>query len=161
MRTEYKIGDPVVDLAQGRPMVVVNVPDQSVEEWSDTNDYDLAGNYANSRFDPRPDEPVVETVYVSDVRSEPSKTYTFPVSRIRLIEVHHADDGRRLADRVLFETLVNLGSTLVMKSDDETAALDTYEDTLQVVARGVADDVIERVQFRLGPMTPEQTGDDE
>lgn len=99
--TEYHIGDPVMDAAQGRPMVVLEAPDQTVAEWSDANGYDLLGNYANSKFDPSPDEGVVECVYVSDVRSEPSKTYTFPVSRVRLIDVHHADDGRRVYERAV------------------------------------------------------------
>lgn len=98
--TDYHIADPVVDLAQGRPMVVVDAPDLSVAEWSDINDYDLQGNYANSKFDPEDHEAVVECVYVSDVQSEPSKTYTFPASRVALIDVHHADDGRRLYERV-------------------------------------------------------------
>jgi len=95
---EYKVGDPVVDLAQGRPMLVVRTPAKNMAEWSGDNGYDLAENYANSKFDPQPDEPVVECVYVSDIRSEPSKTYTFPVSRVALIDVHHADDGRRVYD---------------------------------------------------------------
>ena len=107
----YRIGDPIMDAAQGRPMVVVATPEYTVAEWSNSNDYDLAGNYANAKFDPRADEPVVECVYVSDVRSEPSKTYTFPVSRCRLIDVHHADDGRRLYDRVVRDVLEALFAT--------------------------------------------------
>jgi len=99
--TAYHVGDPVVDLAQGRPMVVLDAPDLTVSEWSDINDYDLQGNYANSKFDPADDEGVVECVYVSDVRSEPSKTYTFPVSRVALIDAHHADDGRRIYERAV------------------------------------------------------------
>lgn len=124
--TDYKIGDPVMDLAQGRPMVVLNVPSKNVAEWPGDNDYDLLSNYANSRFDPDPDEPVVECVYVSDVRSEPSKTYTFPVSRVVLIEAHHADDGPRVADRVLATFATDLL---------ETAAAD---DTLPAVGRVAA-----------------------
>jgi hypothetical protein len=112
----YKIGDPVMDGAQGRPMVVVNAPDETVSEWSEANNYDLLDNYANGRFDPDPDEAVVECVYVSDVRSEPSKTYTFPTSRVWLIDVHHADGGRRLAGRVVVETLA-----AVMQAADEFA----------------------------------------
>lgn len=109
--TNYRIGDPVVDLAQGRPMVVLDVPDQTVAEWSDANGYDLQGNYANGKFDPADDEGVVECVYVSDVRSEPSKSYTFPVSRLALIDAHHADDGRRLYDRVVRDVLERLFTT--------------------------------------------------
>lgn len=127
MGQPYRIGDPVVDLAQGRPMVVLAAPDQTVAEWSDAEGYDLMGNYANSKFDPMPNETVVECVYVSDVRSEPSKTYTFPISRVALIDAHHADDGRRLADRVAVDLLESLfGAALDVEhtpSVDAVAAL--------------------------------------
>ena len=104
----FKIGDPVMDAAQGRPMVVLDVPDHTVDSWSEANGYDLLSNYANSKFDPSPDEGVVECVYVGDVRSEPSKTYTFPVSRLRLIDIHHADDGRRVGARAVRAFLVEM-----------------------------------------------------
>lgn len=110
--TDYRIADPVVDLAQARPMVVVATPEQTVSEWSDANGYDLMDNYANAKFDPDPTEGVVETVYVSDLRSEPSKTYTFPESRVALIDVHHADGGRRLYDRVAVDVLWQLFDAL-------------------------------------------------
>ena len=97
----YHIGDPVMDAAQGRPMIVLDAPDETVAEWSDANNYDLTDNYANAKFGCHEDEAVVECVYVSDVRSEPSKTYTFPASRVRLIDVHHADGGRRVYERVV------------------------------------------------------------
>lgn len=108
--TDYniQIGDPVMDAAQGRPMVVVDTPDQTVREWSEQNDYDLMGNYANSKFDPTATEPAVECVYIGDVRSEPSKTYTFPASRLVLIDVHHADDEGRIYDRVARDVLERL-----------------------------------------------------
>jgi hypothetical protein len=113
----YRIGDPVIDLAQGRPMVVVGTPRQDVSDWSEANDYDLVDNYANSKFDPKLSEPVVECCYVGDIRSEPSKTYTFPVSRCKLIDVHHADDGPRLADRAIVEFAEDL---LEIAADDES-----------------------------------------
>jgi hypothetical protein len=122
----FRIGDPVMDLAQGRPMIVLGAPDTTVETWSDRNDYDLEANYANSKFQPHASEPVVECVYVSDVRSEPSKTYTFPISRCKLIDAHHADDGPRVAARVL----ATFAEDLL-----ETAAAD---DTLPAVARVAA-----------------------
>lgn len=125
----YRIGDPVMDKAQGRPMTVVNVPDQTVVEWSDANGYDLRENYGNAKFNPRPSEGVVECVYVSDIRSEPSKTYTFPASRVTLIDVHHADDGHRIADRVVVETLEALfhAASGAMEPD--------YEDLIGQIAR--------------------------
>jgi hypothetical protein len=126
----YRIADPVVDCAQGRPMVVIDAPAQTVAEWSDANNYDLTENYANSKFGCHAEEYVVECVYVSDVRSEPSKTYTFPASRLRLIDAHHADDGRRLADRVLegvaealFAAAIQNGADGTLPSPADVAAL--------------------------------------
>ena len=111
--TEYQTGDPVIDLAQGRPMLVIDAPDVTVAEWSERNGYELLDNYANGKFDPDAEEAVVECVYLGDVRSEPSKTYTFPVSRVALIDAHHADDGRRIADRVAVQTLERLLRAIV------------------------------------------------
>jgi len=151
----YRIGDPVLDLAQGRPMVVVDAPQQDVGDWSEANDYDLQGNYANSRFGPTLSEPVVECVYVCDIRSEPSKTYTFPVSRTKLIEVHHADDGRRLADRIaaeLFEDVLEAAAAV-----DGPPAVGRVAAVLQQAAPEVGDrisEVSESLQARQG-------GDDE
>lgn len=118
----YRIGDPVMDAAQGRPMIVIDAPDETVATWSESNDYDLTANYANEKFGASTGEPVVECIYVSDVRSEPSKTYTFPASRLRLIDVHHADDGRRLYDRVARDLLEAVFAA-AMQADD--VALDT------------------------------------
>lgn len=109
----YRIGDPVVDLAQGRPMIVLDAPEQNVVEWSGDNDYNLLRNYANGKFDPDPDEYVVECVYVSDVRSEPSKSYTFPVSRVCLIDAHHADGGARIYDRIARDVMEQLFGEIV------------------------------------------------
>lgn len=120
---DLQLGDPVMDAAQGRPMVVLDVPDQTVAEWSEANGYDLQSNYANGKFDPDPDEGVVECVYVSDVRSEPSKTYTFPRSRVVLIDAHHADDGRRIADRVAFDLLADLFDAAYRSGSDSTLAM--------------------------------------
>jgi hypothetical protein len=114
----YQIGDPVMDAAQGRPMIVLDAPDQTVAAWSDANGYDLEGNYANGKFDPDADEAVVECVYISDVRSEPTKTYTFPVSRVCLIDAHHADDGDRVAERVRTDLLAALMRAAAEFSDN-------------------------------------------
>ena len=147
----YRIGDPVIDLAQGRPMVVVDAPQQDVGDWSEANDYDLQDNYANSRFGPKLSEPVVECVYVGDIRSEPSKTYTFPVSRCKLIEVHHADDGRRVADRVvatLAEDILEAAAAV-----DGGPAVGRVAAVLQQAAPEVGDrisEVSESLQARQG-----------
>ena len=137
--TPFRIGDPVMDAAQGRPMVVLAAPEETVAEWSDANNYDLQDNYANGKFDPDADEPVVECVYVSDVRSEPSKTYTFPASRVVRIDAHHADDGRRIADRVLIDEFASLFAAAADLEGEPTP--DTLA-SLMSVARGSADDEV-------------------
>lgn len=104
----YEIGDPVLDCAQGRAMVVVAAPDQTVGEWNNANSYDLHDNYANQKFGSTDGDYVVETVYVGDIRSKPSKTYTFPTSRCRLIDVHEADGDGRIAERVVRQFLERL-----------------------------------------------------
>lgn len=154
--SEYRIGDPVMDAAQGRAMVVVAAPDQTVAEWSESNNYDLQENYANSKFDPTPEEGVVECVYVSDVRSEPSKTYTFPVSRVKLIDAHHADDGRRLADRVAVQVLES-----VFDSMHTCEGLDAP--TIETVANNIGDidaDVVDEAR-ELADVNQRIGGDDD
>ena len=106
--TDYQIGDPVIDLANGRTMIVLDVPDQTVAEWSDANGYDLEDNYGNSKLDTTPEEGVVRCAYANSISSDPSKDYTFPVSRVCLIDAHHADGGRRMADRIVSETLTEV-----------------------------------------------------
>ena len=141
----YRIGDPVVDLAQGRAMIVLDAPDETVAEWSDANNYDLEDNYANGKLGASPGECVVRCVYVSDIRSEPSKDYTFPVSRVALIDAHHADDGRRIADRVtesvataLFEAAIQNGAEGSLPSPAAVSAL--------LDAAGVDDDAREAAE---------------
>lgn len=141
----YQRGDPVVDLAQGRPMIVLDAPDQTVADWSSANDYDLTDNYANGKLGATDAEPVVRCVYVSDIRSEPSKDYTFPVSRVALIDAHHADGGRRIAERVTQDVLeavfIAMHSHPPIDSDDIDAvvsALD-YDADLVDEARELAD----------------------
>lgn len=138
VQNPYRIGDPVMDAAQGRAMIVLDAPDVTVAEWSDRNGYDLERNYANEKFEPNPNEPVVECVYVSDVRSEPSKSYTFPVSRVRLIDAHHADDGGRIADRVTVAVL----EALFAAAYDDPEALDLPSPaTVGAVAQAAGIDV--------------------
>ena len=133
-----KVGDPVMDAAQGRPMVVLDVPDMTAEQWSEVNDYDLGGNYGNSKFMRSDDEPVVEAVYVSDVRSEPSKSYTFPRGRLRLIDAHNADDGRRIADRITMDVLASI-------------FIAAFEDDIQGLEIDDADPILRLVHRAVGP----------
>lgn len=152
----FRIGDPVMDAAQGRAMVVVAAPDETVAEWSEREGYDLLENYANSKFSPDPTEAVVECAYVSDVRSEPSKTYTFPVSRCVLIDVHHADGGRRLASRVEVELLADMYRSVEGDQDRGTV-------TFLAEQAGVSSDAIDEARelAHVEQTIPQDGGADE
>lgn len=108
--TDYPIGlgDVALDLAQGRPVHVVGVSDMTAAEWSDANNYDLAGNYANARFETSDDDRVFDCVYCSSAKSEPSKTYAFPESRLLRLETEAADDGRPVYQRVVVDVLTDV-----------------------------------------------------
>jgi len=129
MNNPYQVGDPVMDAAQGRAMIVLGVPNQTVAEWSNDNGYDLLENYANAKFDPSPNEGVVRCAYLGNVRSDPSKDYTFPVSRVRLIDAHHADDGDRIADRIADRVAVDVLSAVfgAALDSDEIDAVDVQD----------------------------------
>lgn len=105
---EIKIGDVCLDLAQGRPVHVVEDTQQTAAEWSGDNDYDLEANYGNSRFDTGPNDRVFDVVYCSNIKSEPSKTYAMPESRLARVETEKGDDGRPVADRIRVEFLADL-----------------------------------------------------
>lgn len=142
----YRIGDPVVDLAQGRSMVVLGAPDQTVAEWSDENNYDLEGNYANGKLGASPGECVVRCVYVSDIRSEPSKDYTFPASRVALIDAHHADDGRRIADRIIESFVTDLFETAIQNGAEGTLPSPADLNALFDTADGADSEVIDAAE---------------
>lgn len=139
----FKTGDPVVDLAQGRPMVVLDAPDETVREWSDRENYELTENYANGKLDARDDETVVRCVYVSDIRSEPSKDYTFPASRVALIDAHHADGGRRVFDRVAVEVLARAFESMQRYETFEEHDIDAVARHIGGVSPGVVEEARE------------------
>ncbi|MFW6152999.1 MAG: hypothetical protein ACOC42_01430 [Halobacteriota archaeon] len=154
MLPPLKVGDPVMDAAQGRPMVVLETPGETVETWSQANNYDLTDNYGNSKFGVDPDEPVVVSRYVSDVSSDPGKTYTFPRSRLRLIDVHHADDGWRIYDRIAFDILESMAERYT--THFMMAEVDDLRRTDLPIDEGVLDAAIEFAKAT----TPDEEVDD-
>lgn len=109
---DFALGDVCIDLATGRSVQVVGLPDQTVSEWSEANDYDLTDNYANERTRVRPADPVVECVYVSSVQSEPNGPrgsseggYTFPSSRLARVTVESVEGVRRPYDAIAVDVL--------------------------------------------------------
>lgn len=147
---DIKIGDVVLDLAQGRPMHVLEDTQQTAAEWTGDNGYDLCGNYANSRFDADPDDRVFECVYCSNVKSEPSKTYAFPSSRLVRIETEAADGGRQVYDRAVVDVLEQLYSVAKEEKSclfepDLSLALDRIDVDRDVVDE--AKELAEAAQF--------------
>lgn len=138
-------------------MVVLEALDKTVSEWSEENQYQLTENYANSKLGTKESEYAVRCVYVSDIRSEPSKDYTFGESRVALIDAHHADGGRRMADRVRADVLADVFQTL--RAEDMNTAVDLLAATL--VADGYdADLTDEALELADVALTIGAEGDD-
>jgi hypothetical protein len=102
------VGDVALDLAQGRPVHVVTATGQTAAEWSDANNYDLVENYGNGRLGASADDRVYDVVYCSNAKSEPSKTYAMPASRLLRVETEAADDGRPVYQRAVRDTIETL-----------------------------------------------------
>ena len=115
--TPIGVGDVALDLAQGRPVHIVNATGQTAAEWSDANDYELTENYGNDRLGASADDRVYDVVYCSNAKSEPSKTYAMPASRLLRIETEAADDGRPVYQRAVRDTIETL---LLAASADTT-----------------------------------------
>lgn len=138
--TDYPlgVGDVALDLAQGRPVHVVAATSQTVDEWSDANNYRLVENYGNDRLGAASDDLVFDVVYCSNAKSEPSKTYAMPESRLLRIETEAADDGRPVYQRAVRDVL----TTVFIETDDADliAALEMgYGETLVDEALELAD----------------------
>ena len=112
-----KIGDVALDLAQGRPVHIIDEYDGTAAEWSEENDYEITENYANGRLGSTDSDAVFEVVYCSNAKSEPNKSYAMPVSRLLRIETEAADDGMQVYDRVALDLLDRLFQAA--HSDDE------------------------------------------
>jgi hypothetical protein len=117
-----QVGDVCLDLTQGRPVHVVEDTGQTAADWSEANDYELCENYGNSRLDAADDDAVFECVYCSSAKSEPSRTYAFPESRLLRIETEAADDGRRVYDRVAVDLLEAMFAHALGRDEDLEAA---------------------------------------
>lgn len=104
-----RVGDVCLDLAQGRPVQIISDPDQTAAEWSESNNYDLVGNYGNSRLGATEEDAVFDVVYVSNLKNQPKKSYAFPESRLGRIEVEAAEEAiSSIQEEILFDFLVAL-----------------------------------------------------
>lgn len=116
-----KIGDVALDLAQGRAVHVIEQYDGTAKEWSDENDYEITENYGNSRLGAEETDAVFEVVYCNNAKSEPSRSYAMPESRLLRIETESADGGKQVYDRITLEVLDRLFQEA--NKDDENSVL--------------------------------------
>ena len=133
--TEIQPGDVCLDLAQGRQVHVINDTGLTAKEWSEQNNYELTENYGNSRLGARDDDRVFDVVYCSNIKSEPSKDYAFPESRLARVETETADGGRPVADRIRLDVLETMFQRA--KSVDEDPTCDppeTFVESLRLLA---------------------------
>lgn len=129
--TDIQLGDPVIDMANGRAMVVLERVADRADTWSDRNDYDLCGNYGNDRCGAQADDVVFECAYVASLQSEPSKTYAFPESRLGRPAYERASDAYgRVYDLVLQDVLEELFALAANLDENWAVEPDNFEDAL-------------------------------
>lgn len=122
--SDVQLCDPVIDLANGRAILVVGRAADRADEWSDRNGYDLLGNYGNERCGAEPDDTVWTCVYVASLQSEPSKTYAFPESRLGRVAYERADDDiERVYDLVALDVLERLFDAALRSGQHQTLAI--------------------------------------
>ena len=139
--TDIQVGDVCLDLAQGRPVHVINDTELTAAEWSEANNYELTENYGNERLGATDEDRVFDVVYCGSIKSKPSKDYAFPESRLARIETEAADGGRAVADRIRVDVLERL---FARAAEDDGAAMDVLEAYAADV--GVDPDVIDEAR---------------
>jgi len=152
--TDIQVGDVALDLAQGRPVHVVEQFDGDAEQWSDANNYDLTDNYGNSRLGASEDDAVFEVVYCSSAKSEPTKTYAMPAARLLRIETEAADDGRPVRERIVRDVL----ETIMKNADD--ARMDADADTISALTAGLDPEVVSEA-YELADVEQTITAEDD
>jgi hypothetical protein len=139
--TDIQTGDICIDLAQGRPVHVLNDTGLTAAEWSEENNYELTENYGNGRLGASDDDRVFDVAYCSNIKSEPSKDYAFPESRLARIETEKADGGQPVADRVRVQVLEEL---FARAGEDDDQAVDVLE--AYAVGTGLDADVVDEAR---------------
>ena len=145
MTDDIQLGDVVIDLAQGRPMQVIEAYDERAAAFSEGKSFDLLEVYGNERLGVTADDRVYECVYCSSIKSEPSRSYAFPESRIARVDVNAADGGPRLSDRIARQVLADLFA----------AANESDVDTLGGIATKAFDETLARDALELAETRPE------
>lgn len=148
MSNPIQVGDVALDLAQGRPVHIVEDLRQTAAEWSEANNYELTENYGNDRLGATEDDAVFEVVYCSNAKSEPSKTYAMPESRLLRVETEAADGGRPVADRIAVELLADVFGVMERQISFTDANIDAVAANVDV-GEGVVDEARELADVAL------------
>lgn len=118
-----KVGDVAIDLVKRGKLQVVGKAADSVAEYTDREDFDLAGYKSHPLLNVSDDEPVYTCVYLPD---EPtvslSGTYDFPESRLARVPVEAANQDLQ---RLQTEIVVNVLATMYDEAFQRDA---NYED---------------------------------
>lgn len=123
---DLRPGDPVVDLATGRNLIVVRRTADRSDEFDERQSYDFLGNYGNERLRAQPADPVYECVYVAGLGSKPTKSYDFPSARLGRPRYENVDGVRRVYDEVtedLLRRMFRVAEGLELSSPDEVEVL--------------------------------------
>lgn len=130
MQETIQTGDVCLDLAQGRACHVIDVHEGDAADWSEENNYEITENYANERLGATDDDRVYEVVYCNSAKSEPSKSYGMPESRLLRVETEAADDGRPVADRIRAEVLEDVFGAMMDTGHDTEVVAGILEETI-------------------------------
>ncbi|MDY6779093.1 MAG: hypothetical protein SV760_00790 [Halobacteria archaeon] len=102
---DFDLGDPAIDLATGRTVVIVDRVADRTDKHSERENYEFTENYGNERTRVNDADPVFEAVYVNSLSSKPSKSYDFPSSRLGRPEYENVDGVDRVYDLVARDVL--------------------------------------------------------
>lgn len=105
---DFRVGDPAIDLATGRTVVLVDRVAERTDDHSEREGYDFLDNYGNKRLRTNEADPVFEAVYVNSLSSKPSKSYDFPTSRLGRPLYENVDGVDRIYDVVARDVLKRL-----------------------------------------------------
>lgn len=105
---DFQIGDPAIDTATGRSVVIVDRAADRTDDHSEREGYDFLDNYGNQRTRARAADPVYTAVYVSSLQSKPTKSYDFPSSRLGRPEYENVDGVDRVYEMVARDLLERL-----------------------------------------------------
>jgi len=158
---DFEIGEPAIDTATGRSVVIVDRAADRTDDHSDAEGYDFLENYGNQRTRARAADPVYTAVYVSSIQSKPSKSYDFPSSRLGRPEYENVDGVDRVYEMVARDVLEQLfvGASAVGL---DALAVESTRGALQRIAleAGVDEDVVDEAR-ELAEVETDFGGDDD